>query len=122
MIKIVLFYILYTVNTYAQIMPESLQPFHKDLTSDINFKNLAPKYKTKYSNIVIKLVDKSEISKFGDFAVGACIREYDLIIFDSTFIQTATTEPIQEVFDHEFGHCVLGRTHPVQKAFKANHL
>lgn len=60
---------------------------------------------------MFKLVNKSEISKFGEFAIGACLREYNLIIFDENFIKTANPIAIQEVFDHEVGHCLLGRVH-----------
>lgn len=112
MIKIYFLLLLIITNiAYSQSIDPILNPYFEDLSSDKEYIENKQFYQEKIKDYIFKVVDDSEIVKMGENAVGGCLQEFKMIIFGKSFINNSNKETIQEVFDHEFGHCLLGRIH-----------
>lgn len=105
--KIIL--VLLTFNAYSQV-PDELKEFHQDLVNDINFLKSSSVIKNKSSEIVFKVIDETVFMKKNK-VTAMCLKEFKMIVFSKKFILNANKFEIQQVFDHEFGHCVLNKEH-----------
>lgn len=126
--KVYIFLLLISISSFANelnphYVPKEIQPFYNDLINDKQFEQVPKIFKEKLENIVFKIVPLDQEQKFLEIHfsqtdddsrknfIALCDPLFNIIYLRESLLTKRSEYEIQEVFDHEVGHCVFGRIH-----------
>jgi hypothetical protein len=119
---------LYLNLTFAEepksiLVPPILANYVSDLRADIIKFKLPQKYIENFDNIMFKIVSEKDDKFFLQNAlptanivtrlkvIALCAKQFNIIYIREQMIKTQNQEEIQQLIDHEIGHCVFNRKH-----------
>jgi hypothetical protein len=106
-----------------EYVPTSLKLYYKDLMEDAVAHKVPKKYLDRMDNIIFKIITEQDDDDFlknfftntpeyrRTSVIALCASVYNIVYIREKMMKKEKPVEIQEVIDHEVGHCAFGRIH-----------
>lgn len=113
----------YKNKNESNFVPDAIKLYVLDLRNAIIKEQIPESYIDKYDNLIFKIVSEADDAYFLEHAlpttptwqrknvIALCSKQFNIIYIREVMLKTQKDVEIQELIDHEVGHCVFGRIH-----------